>query len=87
MTILNTGTVTLTAADTAYQIPASATAGRKQLIISNISGHDIHIGGSNLNTTNGIVIQAFEQIKLNSSGGVYALCETAARVISYTEMG
>tara|TARA_Y100000389_G_C17423128_1_gene497940 strand:- start:1015 stop:1278 length:264 start_codon:yes stop_codon:yes gene_type:complete len=87
MTILNNGTITLTLADTAYQIPSSAHASRKQVIINNTARYPIHIGGSNLTTSNGIIIQPFEQLKLNSSEGVYALCETAAEDISYIELG
>lgn len=79
------GSVTLTSADTAYAIPASAPAGSYKITVQNNSDTDIYVGYQN-SATNGIKLEPGDSAtdKLGASQQLYAYCASAGKIITYT---
>lgn len=79
------GTLTLTLATTAYLIPASEQAGRRQLILYNGSDTDMFIGASTVTVDNGILLAAGGTMTIDAGPGLYAVCAGAGKVLRYLE--
>lgn len=79
------GAVTLTSADTAYAVPASAPSGSYKVTLQNNSDTDIYVGYQNT-AANGIKLEPGDSAgdKLGSGQQLYAYCGTAGKVITYT---
>jgi hypothetical protein len=79
------GSVTLTSANTAYAVPATASTKRHILVLYNGSDTDQYWGYQNTNA-NGILIPPDGRVSLNlgASQQVYAYCATAGKIIKYS---
>jgi hypothetical protein len=79
------GSVTLTNADTAYAIPASAPTGSYRITMSNNSDTSIFIGYQNSNS-NGIELLPRARLldDLGSGQQLYAYCASAGKTLVYT---
>ncbi len=79
------GTVTLTDADTAYAVPATASTKNHILILHNGSDSDMYVGYATL-TTGGILLPAggTMTVDLGASQKMYAYCGSAGKVINYS---
>lgn len=78
------GAVTLTAANTAYAIPASAPAGSYKITIYNGSDSVLYIGYQNTNS-NGIPLSQGETLEseLGASQQLYSYCTSAGKTLTY----
>jgi len=83
---LLSSSVTLTTANTAYLLPASAQSGRRMLVVYNNTGHDLFIGHSGVSTSNGLTVADEKHIVIGASGGVYAVCATASVTVRILEL-
>lgn len=83
---LLSSSVTLTTANTAYLLPASAQSGRRMLVVYNNTGHDLFIGHSGVTTSNGLTVADEKHIVIGASGGVYAVCGTASVTVRILEL-
>ena len=83
---LNTTTVTLTDADTAYKLPTNEQEGRRSIILYNASDTDMYYGDSSVTTSNGILLASGAEVSLDISTGLYAVCGEDAKVIRIMEM-
>lgn len=79
------GSVTLTNANTAYAVPASAPTSRYTIVLYNGSDTDMYWGFENSNS-NGIKIapEGKVPISLGANQQVYVYCGTAGKTITYT---
>ncbi len=79
------GSVTLTNADTAYAVPATASTKDHILVLYNGSAYDMFWGYQNTNA-NGILLPANGRVTLDLGANqqVYLYCATAAQTITYT---
>lgn len=77
--------VTLTSANTAYAVPASAPSSKYVLILYNGSDTDIYYGFQNSNA-NGILLPPDGKVAVNlgASQAMYAYCASAGKVITYS---
>lgn len=77
--------VTLTSANTAYAVPATASTKRHILILYNGSDTDMYWGYENTNA-NGILLPSGGRVTLDlgASQQVYAYCASASKVITCT---
>lgn len=78
------GSIALTAADTAYPVPAAAPAGSYKVTVQNNSDVDIFIGYQNT-AANGIKLEAGESASDNLGAGqqLFAYCASAGKSITY----
>jgi len=83
---LLSSSVTLTTANTAYLLPASAQPGRRMLVVYNNTGHDLFIGHSGVTTSNGLTVVDKKHIVIGASDGVYAVCGTASVSVRILEL-
>lgn len=79
------GSVTLTLADTAYLVPATAPTEGYILILYNGSDADMFAGYQNTNA-NGILLPSggTMSLDLGASSGIYVYCASASKVITYS---
>lgn len=79
------GSVTLTTANTAYAIPATAPLGSYKILIINNSNSVVYFGYANANT-NGIPVNpgAMVEVDLGASEQIYAYCASAGESLTYT---
>lgn len=79
------GSVTLTSANTAYAIPATASTKNHILILYNGSDTDMFVGYENTNA-NGILLATGKtrEFNLGISQQVYAYCASAGKVLTYS---
>lgn len=84
-----TGSVTLTNADTWYQVPASNQANRVFLVLHNRSGYDMYWSFDNTvsASTGGLLFPSGGTLQFDAGSAVkvYARCGTAAQVCWYAE--
>ena len=86
LSTIHTTTVTLTTADTAYKLPATEQADRRSIILYNGSDTDIYYGGSNVTTSNGILLASGAEVSLDISSGLYAVCSEDNKTINILEL-
>lgn len=79
------GIVTLTAANTAYAVPAAAPTNNYRITLQNNSDTDIYIGYQNTNA-NGIKLEPGDIASDNIGAGqqLYVYCASAGKAIAYT---
>ena len=86
LSTLKTTTVTLTTADTAYQLPETEQADRRSIILYNASDTDMYYGDSNVTTSNGILLASGAEVSLDISTNLYAVCGTDSKTINILEL-
>ena len=86
LSTINTTTITLTDADTAYKLPTTEQVGRRSIILYNSSDTDMFYGDSSVTTANGILLASGAEVSLDISTGLYAVCGEDAKVIRVMEM-
>lgn len=77
--------VTLILANTAYNLPSSELAKRKNIIVMNNSAYTIYLGGSGVLTTTGLPLAASEKMTVDSESGLYAICGSAGAEVRILE--
>lgn len=81
-----TTALTLTTINTAYKMPASELAGRRLLVIYNVSDTSVYIGSSAVTTTTGILLAAGGVMNIDNEKDLYAICGTAGKIINLLEV-
>lgn len=81
----DSGSVTLTAANTAYAVPAAAPTGSYRLNIYNGSDTEIFVNYENSNA-NGMSLQSGERVEddLGADQQLYAYCASSGKALTYT---
>jgi len=77
--------ITLTDADQDYLLPAAEQSGRIALAIYNISDTTVYVGGSGVETTDGIPIATTKYMVIPASENVYAVCGSAGKILRLLE--
>lgn len=79
------GSVTLTSANTAYAVPATAPTSNYVLVLYNGTAYDMYWGYENSNA-NGILLPAGGRATLDvgANDTVYCYCATASQAITFT---
>ncbi|GBD90294.1 hypothetical protein BMS3Abin04_01011 [bacterium BMS3Abin04] len=79
------GSITLTNADTAYSIPASAPTENYVIVLYNGSDTDMYVGYENSNA-NGLLLPSGGRMSfdLGANQVVYAYCGSAGKILSYS---
>ena len=78
--------LTLTAANTAYLMPASELSDRSLLIIYNKSDTSVYIGSSSVTTSNGILLETGKTLEIKSQSNLYAVCGVSGKIINLLEL-
>lgn len=79
------GAVTLTTANTAYAVPASAPAGSYKMLVVNVSDSMMYFGYQDANS-NGIPVNPGARVEVTLGAGeqIYAYCASTGRELVYT---
>ena len=80
-----TTAVTLTTLNTAYKLPPSEQAGRKTLVVYNISDTSIYFGDSSVTTTTGILLSSGSTLAIDAEKDIYAVCGTSGKIVNVLE--